>query len=215
MPRNMQKSSSTTCRSHIGQKGSHGDALLWPKNVGKSGKLEVMMENCWKIVEKLKKRKHNGNCCKLEKKERPTNSHSIQSRYPTKPGRPTEQDSRNDHMCAVSVRTSEKKTRIVNIHQQLTCGEQRCTTVIVDGNTRATVATEQGDRKGSSKSLAALTAQKGASSCPATLTSGGGGTRRASGEDAHMIADEDQLGPTHMGLTDDRRQSDSSSRIPN
>ena len=64
---------------------------------------------------------------------------------------------------------SEKKTRIVNVHQQLTCGEQQCTTVIVDGNTRATVATEQGDGKGSSKSLAALTAQKGASSCPATL----------------------------------------------
>ena len=59
-------------------------------------------------------------------------------------------------MCAVSVRTSEKKTRIVNVHQQLTCGEQRCTTVIVDGNTRATVATEQGRR-------------------PATLTSGGEG----------------------------------------
>ena len=78
-----------------------------------------------------------------------------------------------------AVRTSEKKTRIVNVHQQLTCGEQRCTTVIVDGNTRATVATEQGDRKGSSKSLAALTAQKGASSCPATLTSGGGGNTRS------------------------------------
>ena len=38
-------------------------------------------------------------------------------------------------MRAVSVRTSEKKTRIVNVHQQLTCGEQRCTTVIVDGTT--------------------------------------------------------------------------------
>ena len=77
--------------SHLDEKRSHGDALLWPKNAGKSGKLEVVMEKCWKIVGKIEKR---GNimeiAAKLEKKERPTNSHSIQSRHPTKPGRPTE-----------------------------------------------------------------------------------------------------------------------------
>ena len=51
--------------SHLGQKGS--------------GKLEVVMENCWKIVDKIKKEENNGNCWKIGEKERPTNSHSIQS----------------------------------------------------------------------------------------------------------------------------------------
>ena len=70
MPKNMQKSSFTTCRvlcvggaswGTLLTKGSHGDVSLWPKNAGKSWKWEEVKENYWKTVEKRwKKEKGRG-----------------------------------------------------------------------------------------------------------------------------------------------------------
>ena len=63
--------------SHLGEKESHGDALLWPKNAGKKRKIGghdgKLLENCGK---NWKQRKNNGNCCKIREK-RKTNKQSL------------------------------------------------------------------------------------------------------------------------------------------
>ena len=86
MPKNAEKyaniffhnmSRSLVGSSYLDEKGHMETRYSGQKNAGKSGKLEVMMENCWKIVEKLKKkRKNNGNCCKIREK-RKTNKQSL------------------------------------------------------------------------------------------------------------------------------------------